>query len=183
MSLRKRGDGVKIEWIPQRVGEDDSSSAFRKRGFELTDIYVIRRNLNIDEDWDERVLQDGIDRGGKSCGQGDDLVAGPQPPTAQLVRRQGGDRQQVGRGARVHQHRFAHAAELGKLTFELVGEPAGSQPEIECGVDQQRDFLLVENAAGNGYGGRSGHEGRRREGLTVILAYHAADAVAQLVLS
>src|SRR5208283_399308 len=74
--LRKCGDGVEIERIPQRVGEDNGAGAAGKRGFELTDIYVVRRNLNIDEDWDECVLQDGIDGGGKSRGQGDDFVAG-----------------------------------------------------------------------------------------------------------
>jgi len=69
-------DGVEIKRIAQRVRQHDRSGAFGDGGFKLSYVNVVSGNLNVDEDRDEAVLEDGIDGCGESSGYGDDLVPG-----------------------------------------------------------------------------------------------------------
>jgi hypothetical protein len=60
------------------VRKYESAGAAGERRFEITYIHVEGRNVHIDEDGNESVLQDGIDGRRESRSQSDDLIAGAQ---------------------------------------------------------------------------------------------------------
>ena len=57
--------------------------------FELADVDVVGRDLDVDEDGNEVVLDDRIDGGREAGGDGDDLVARLQLPVARAGARSG----------------------------------------------------------------------------------------------
>ena len=123
----------------------------------------------------------GIDGGGKAGGDGDDFVAGLERAVAELRRSQGGEGHQVGGGAGVDQDSVADAEEAANSRFELRGEAAGGEPEIERGIDQIPHVRGVEDPAGNGNSGFA----RRRRAWTancfgVVFAHQVEDLCTQL---
>src|SRR5277367_6276003 len=72
---REGSDGIQIKHVPQGMGDDDRPGFFAARSFELIDVDFIGGQRDIHEDGHETVLKDGIYRGGKAGGDGDDLVA------------------------------------------------------------------------------------------------------------
>ena len=69
-------DGIDVKRVAECVRQHDGSGALGDCRFKLSYIYVVSWNLNVDEDWDEPVLNNRIDGGGKSSSYGDDLVSG-----------------------------------------------------------------------------------------------------------
>ncbi len=74
--LAEGGDGVEIEDVAEGVGDHDGAGAVAAGGFELGDVDLVGGQRDVDEDRDEAVLEDGVDRGREAGGDGDDLIAG-----------------------------------------------------------------------------------------------------------
>jgi hypothetical protein len=91
----------------------------------LAAIDVVGAELNIDEDRDQIVLEDGIERGGESGGDGDDLIAGTKGTLAESGGGQRGERYEIGGRAGVNQARVADSDDLGEFALELFGEASG----------------------------------------------------------
>ena len=71
-------------------------------------------------------------------------------PLAELRRSERREGDEVGRRAAVHEDRVAAAEELAReAPLERVREAAGGEPEVERGVDEADDLLLVEYAPGD----------------------------------
>ena len=68
---------------------------------------------------------------------------------------------------------------LGQLALELLGEPAGGEPEIEAGLDGQLQFLGIEHAAGVADRGLAGHERPRGKSRLVVLRDQVSDLAAK----
>ena len=69
-------DGIEIKRIAQRVRQHDRFGPFGDGGFKLSYINVVSGKLNVDEDRDEAVLNNGIHGRGESGGHSDDFVPG-----------------------------------------------------------------------------------------------------------
>ena len=85
------------------MGDHDGARAFAERGFELRGIGVISGRGDVDEDRHAVVLDDGIDGGGKTRGDGDHFIAGLESALAEPRRGETGKGTEVGGGAGVDQ--------------------------------------------------------------------------------
>ena len=94
---------VEVEGVPERVRGDDRPRPRPDRRLELRHVEVVRLQLDVDEDRDEPVEQDRVERRREACGDGDHLVARAESPLAELLRRQRRDGEQVRGRARVAQ--------------------------------------------------------------------------------
>jgi len=127
--LCERGYGIEVEWISQRVRKDDGTCALESAASSWA-TSTLKVDLDIDEDRNSPFCRIGLTVVGKPAASvmiRHRASAVDRPILAKLSC----DRQQVGRRARVHQHRLAHANEFCELPFELFGEAPGGQPEIE----------------------------------------------------
>ena len=70
------GDGFGVEGVAEGVGNHDGTGLLAAGLFEFGDVDFEGGEGNVDEDWDEAVLQDGVNGGGESGGYGDDFHAG-----------------------------------------------------------------------------------------------------------
>ena len=123
----------------------------------------------------QAVLQDRVDGRGEPRGDGDDLVARPQPPLPQLRRGQRRQGQQVGGGAGVGQVRLADAQTARELPLELPGDGARGDPHVQRGRDHRRPVVLVEDRAGGQDRGTAGNE--RLVGELPVIGPHAVEDV------
>ena len=82
--------------------------------------------VDVDEHGDEPVLHDRVDGRREAGGDGDDLVAGLEPPVAQPRRGQAAERQQVRRRAGVDEDRVPQPEEARELALELRRRSARS---------------------------------------------------------
>ncbi len=92
------------------------------------------------------------DRGGETGRGGDDLVAGLQW-ALDAAGAQGGDGEQIGRGAGVNREGASltfvvRAQKIGQSLLEGVGARANGEPEIQHRIDGSRYLALVVDAAG-----------------------------------
>jgi hypothetical protein len=165
------------------VGEDDGASAIGERGVEVGDVDVEGRDLDVDENGNQAVLDDRVDGGRKAGGEGDDFVAGLELAVAEAFGGQRGDGEQVRRGTGVDEDGLADAGEASELALELFGEASGGEPEVERGLDEGFEFFFVKDAAGDRNEGRAGDKFARGEGFAIVLGDHGADPAAQLVCS
>ena len=106
---------------------------------------------------------------------------GLQTALAQAFRRERRDRQQIGRRAGIAQQSMPHANPAGKLPLELIGEPAGRQPEIERRIDQSNQFIGIEHPPRDGHRGLARLERLCRKANIVILSDQLEDLTAKLV--
>jgi len=104
--------------------------------------------LDIDEDGHGTVLDGGVDRGRKTGGDGDDFIARLDAAVAKLGAGEGGEGDQVGRGAGVDGEDVFGAEKLGQAGLEFLGEATGGEPEVEGGIDQGGQFVGVVDPAG-----------------------------------
>ena len=77
--------------------EHDGLGPWPASQLQLGDIDVQRPEMDIDKDWNSPILNDGSNRCGKSCSDGDDFVPSFYFPLPQLVGGQGHKCQQIGR--------------------------------------------------------------------------------------
>ena len=73
--LREIGNAIEIVGIAQSVRNHDSAGAITEGSVELRRIGLIVGHGDVDEDGNAAILDDGIDGGGKSGSDGDDLIA------------------------------------------------------------------------------------------------------------
>ena len=101
--LRQLADRVEIERHAERVRHHDRAR-LRSDGFaQPIDHGRVVAEIHVDEHRHEVVLENRRQRRRKAGRDGDDFVAGLQPAIAELRRRQRRQRDEVGRGARVHE--------------------------------------------------------------------------------
>ena len=136
-------DRFEVEGVPERVRDEDSPRARRDRLLERSDIDVVRLQLDVDEYRHQSIQDDRVQGRREARGYRDDLVAGLKPLRAELRRRQGSQCEQVRRGTGVAQQRVTCADDAGELSLEAVGIASGCQPEIERGVDQMEQVVVV----------------------------------------
>jgi len=151
------------------------------RGLQLSHINLIGGQRHVQEDRDKPVLEDGVDGGGKACGDGDDLVAGLQSARAKLGRGQRGERNQVRRRAGVDQRSGAHTDEAGELALKLLRPAAGGEPAVQSGVHHGTHIGGVDDLTRDGDGGGSGNEVAARKGLSVELSGKLKDLLTKVV--
>ena len=72
------GNDIQIEGIAQGVGQKNRPGPIAQGSIELRCIHVIGRDNDIHENGNQPVLQNGVDRCGKTHRQGNDLIAGFQ---------------------------------------------------------------------------------------------------------
>ena len=120
-------------------------------GLSAASISLQRRHIgaqfHIHEHRHGAVLHDRVDGRGKPGRHGDDFVAGLDAPVLELGRGERGERDEVGRGAGVDQQHVLQAEEFGQARLELLGIAARRQPEVERGIHQVHQLLLIEVAA------------------------------------
>ena len=85
----ERGDGAQVERVAQRVRDHDGPRPRREGRLELATVEVVGRQVDVDEDGHQPVLDDRVDRGREAGGGGDDLVAGLQPARRRAWARSG----------------------------------------------------------------------------------------------
>ena len=179
--LAKAMTASRSKGIAERVRQHDGFRAIGDGGFKLSYVDVVSRKLNVDEDRDESVLNDRIDRGGKAGGHGDDFVAAAQS---------GGRRAT----AEVRHESAARLADDPELTSEAQRTPmkaansrsnwaakrpvvsqASSEASTRCSSSAESKTLPE-----TGHAALAGHECRRRQRDVIVLLDERADFVAQL---
>ncbi len=145
VTSRHLEDAIDVERVPERVGQDDRPRPGADRLLEKLRVEVVGRELDVEEDRHETVLEDRVE-GRRETGRArDDLVARLQPTLAEHRRGQRRQREEVRRGARVDEERETDSHGTRDGTLELVREPPGGQPEVERGVDEMPDVVGVED--------------------------------------
>ena len=69
-------DLAKVERIAQRMRQDDSAGAGGDSRLDQGGLHVVGRDVGVDEDGNEPVLQQRVHRGREPGGAGDHLVTG-----------------------------------------------------------------------------------------------------------
>src|SRR5438045_5740527 len=91
MLAGKIDNGINIERIAERVRKYDGPGSIGKGQLQLTNIHIKGGKRYVDEYGHQAVLEDGIDRGRKAGGDGNDFVSRSQPLIGQLWGRQSGE--------------------------------------------------------------------------------------------
>src|SRR5439155_19879139 len=89
------------------------------------------------------------------------------------------NRKQVSRRSGIHQNALADAHKSSELPLEPVGEAAGGQPKIQCGIHQFPHFGGIEDLSRYRHGRFARHEGAWREGLAAVLSHQIENLLAQ----
>ena len=101
VAIRQGTDFFGCEGVAKGVGEHDGPGLFGDCRFDGFKARVVGRDLAVDKDRNQIVLQYRIDCGGKSGGGSDDLISRLQCPVTQQGRCQRGQCKEIGAGARV----------------------------------------------------------------------------------
>ena len=177
VSLAESPDCIDIEWIPHRVRQHDGPCPFAAGLLQSGGVHIVRRQRDVDEHGDQSVLDQGGDRGGETCGDGDYLVPFTDPSAPELFRGEGGNGKKIRRGSGVGEDAMTDSKKLRKVFFEPVGIPPGGKPELQRGINEVRQFLVVENPAPIGDSGLSLDEFRCPVGFSVIFPDQCKDII------
>ncbi len=152
------GDRGEVKRISQSVREHDRARLGPDGGGESVDIYVGRLDIDIYENRNAAVLDDGRNRGRKSGGDGDDLASFHDAPFVQFPRCERRKGQKVGGRARNGEPAMRQAKSHGERGLELAGVAAGGQPHVKRGVEKIAQVARIENLSGAGDVGLSRNE-------------------------
>ncbi len=114
--------------------------------------------IDVHEDRDAAVLDDGGDGGGKSGGDGDDFAAFRDAPLVQLPGCQRRKGEKIGGRARHREPAMREAEPRRQRRLEFGRVTAGGEPQIERGVEKIAQVGCIENLAGAGDVGLAGNE-------------------------
>ena len=140
------------------MGQDDGASAGSNGGFDQSGLDVVGRDISVDEDGNQSVLQQRVHRGRKPGSASDHLVPGPHRAIAEARRAQRGDGQQVCRRPGIAGQHEPTADKGGELRLESgVVAPCG-KPKVQRGVDKVLQLWLAHDLTGDGNRRTAGHE-------------------------
>ena len=140
-SWRPRMTVAEIERIAERVGDHDRLGLRRDRFLEAVGAHVVSRDVHIHEYRNEAVLKGRIHGSREPRGAGEHLVPRLERTSFQRVRREGGERQQVGGGSGIGGERVPQAEEGPQLGLKSLVEAAGGEPEIQGAIHQGAHVL------------------------------------------
>ncbi len=154
---------------PHGVGDHHGPRLRRNRRRHGLHAGDVGPQFHVDENRQGTILDDRVDGRGKAGGDGDHFIARPDAALLQLRRSQRAEGHEIGRRTGIDQQGRIATHALGQRPFELLGESAGGQPEIETGLDRQADFLRIEDPAGIANGRLPGDKRLRAESLGMVL--------------
>jgi hypothetical protein len=142
-------DGLEIERISEGVRHHDGSRLRTDCFAQSRGDCIVGSQFDVDDDWLQAILKNGVDRCREAHRDGEHFVAGLERTLVKLRTRERAESNEVRTGTAVDEERRTSADVLRECALEGLGESACGEPSVEARVDQCSKIVAVEHLSGH----------------------------------